>query len=490
MKKRIFAGIAAVALAATCAVGATACDFFGSSGPDNSVNSESKWQEAWRDTSRMSSYTVTAVITGFTDYGNGKSEEYKYGGELRYDYTHQTAYYKTVEEEHYYGYLSGEGYVDYANINGKWVKQSMDYSFDRLNYADYLCDIEITIYDKDSDEWFGGSFRHMYEFATYNSSTKTYTLDCLAEYESSTTIKYDIQFNKGRVYKVVSTVTEEGKSPVITTTEFSNINSTTVTIPDSVTGKGETPGTGTVTPPDKVTTEAEWKQALAATAAATSYKVTGTMEVTTTQGDSSFQSKNEVAGSMISLYDGVSGVLYNYEYRDMTTTITVNGNTTVTPSVYENEVYLEVAGTNVDTYYKTISVIDSGIWKKSTENLNTAQEASDYLAKQGIIGGSMIAGYKASEESEVESLDELFNLFTYDAATGIYTATLTMDTEIIEIENVKIYLKFVDGMLYSLGSEYTSVQSGVVITTKTDYVFTDYNSTTASVPAEVKAAVQ
>lgn len=510
MKKRIFAGIAAVAVAATCAVGATACGM--------EVNSKESWEKAWRNTASANSYILQIFESDYSEF----SKPNNYTVELKYDGVHNTAYYQSSRDENIYDaehdtyynnrinethYFDGSKLIDYVYNHDTWRWSTEEMSSHEEWYAINLIlrytTTPVTVNSDDGEV--SGTFSELYDYADYNKSQKKYTFTSGTVAENM--ITYEIRFEKGYV-SMIDITGADGYTRI----QLFNFNSTTVTIPNSVTGKeekpdrpgeenpgeenpgtgdsGTTPGAGTVTPPNKVTTKEEWVQAFAATFSATSYKVTGTMEVTTSQNSSYFQMQNEITGEVIYLYDGINGVLYNYMHQDITSTTTINGNTTVTPSISETESYLEVIGTNVDVYSKAISVIDSGAWSKRTENFNTAQEAADYLASQGALGSMSEDAYLASETGVAMSLEEMFDLFTYDAATETFSATLTLVAGNIKINNVKITLKFVGGMLYSSESEYTMVQSGILTTSKATNVFSDYNSTTASVPAEVKSAVQ
>lgn len=242
------------------------------------------------------------------------------------------------------------------------------------------------------------------------------------------------------------------------------------------------------TPPYKVTTEEQWQQALEKTFTAENYTVTGERETTSSVSTGISQSQSEITGEVIYLYDGVNGVLYNYERQTTTTTRTVGENTITEPAyTFESEAYFEVWGTDVKKYSKTSL---STLWKESLKNGETERDAFSYLKSQGIAASISLDGYTVEENGEAKSLVYLFNEFTYNSATDTFSATLTMVSGNSVINGVQITLKFANGLLYSMQSEYSTVdsQSGMAITSKISYVFTDYNCTTVTVPEEVKTA--
>ena len=513
MKKRIFACVTAVAVAATCSSLLTACDgIFGGLFGGGKVTSKSAWEKAWSDTASVKSYTMQMSNVEYNEDNLPRN----YDLDLQYDGVHNTAYLSshrsdTTDDDKYASdelyYYDANEMIAYHNSNGGngWTKETMSAAeWSSVNFVFIYTAIEITVNGEKGE--ITAPFKDLYDYAEYDKASDLFMLNDYSSGDVKPTA-YEISFKDG----YISRITVRGVN-VFTRISFYKINSTTVTIPSDVSGKddpgkddpgkddpgkddpgkddpgkddpgkddpGKDPDTDNpVTPPDKVTNEAEWKQAIAASCAAKSYSVNGTMEMTAT----STSYTQDMTGEIVCKYDGVNGVLYNYNLQEFD--ITTNGGSP-NHSTTENIDYYELSSTDVIRYGKSST---SDVYKKTTQSFDTEQEAADSLAIKGLLGSSfMVKTFKASPDDELKSLDELFDQFTYDAQTGIYSATLMMEYSGIKINEVTVKISFKNGMIYSLASSYTMVQYGMVIKTSADYVYSDYNSTTVSIPDEIKS---
>lgn len=234
-----------------------------------------------------------------------------------------------------------------------------------------------------------------------------------------------------------------------------------------------------------VMTEAQWKNAIADSLAATNYTVVATENRKSQFGEI----YDELTGKPISIthehkydyivkYDGVNGVVYYYRvytfleyYRD------------TLQDFHESvdEEYLEFFGSDIIGYYK--SDIDE-VWSKYTRSFSTKDEVEATIMELGIISSLFGANYKVPGTDDAKTIDELFNQFIYDENTNTYSADVVMVFGNSESPEMKLTLDFANGKLYSYEFEYATAEDSPWV----KFVYSDYNSTTVSIPEEVKAA--
>lgn len=463
MKKFLFAFTAAVAVASACLT-FTACGNLA----NDSVTTKEEWIKAWQDTAAADSYTLVQHLkgAGISDHGTNPSP-YDYLVETGYDNVNKVIYCfehgqrvpEFYEDGYYYEYYleaDGNNVNEYSRYSDReaWrssVRSSLYNEIADIASAERIIGVSEDGYISDRS-----TLEELYDYAVYNSKTKTYTL-------SLATDTFQIQFSGGYLYKLIRSYEMEGVEFLQETTVI-DINSTVVTVPEEIKAS-----TGAMT-------EGYWKQALADSRAALSYSMSGFC--TTDTGDWQYR-KYDYA---ILDYDGINGVAYYNQYGHFETR--ENGKTEVFGE-FDNKKYFELSGTSIITYGKA----GDGSWGKSTENYATADKAKDNLPD--IRGSFLNAEYKIPGSDAAKPLDELFDAFIYSQSFGAFTATVIMVTPDNESHEMEFQINFVNGKVYEIYAAYNAVtEDGEQQTIWFGYIFGDYNSTTASVPAEVKKAAE
>ena len=436
MKNRIFAGIAAVAVASTCLLGLTACG--------DEVNSERTWKKAWSNTASLTSYILQIHEVQY----NEMSKEENSSVELMYDGAHKTAHYQLVQHlnaedkeqgsqdrknENYY--VDGNRLIRYTYLEtGEWEREEMT----ALEWAStnmVLNFVEMFISVEGEKGEFTGQFSELYDYATYDASKKEYTLRGSTDNGNLKPTIYKIRFEKGYLSRIDIDGTEG-----FWRIQVFRYNATTVNIPNSVTGTEQKPGTKPEEPGnDSPMTETEWKAAISASLAATSY--------TATAGPNN---KN--------YYDGVNGYvqisygMYGIYY------------------VADEDSIVSYMVTNVqgNTYY--------------THADQTEMYDNDLRLTGGLASFLYVMQVDGSERTGTVS--DLFDLFTYDAETDSYKCDTILKSVISGYEATfdSFEVSFKDGKVGSVASSYDLKIGSSTSRASGSSVISDYNQTVITLP--------
>lgn len=261
-KKRLLAVFAAFAIAATMAIGVTACgNTNGNSGgntqtgqpggeenpngpedkkpeeADNSVTTKEQWIKAWQDSAAATSFTL--VEDGVRYRPAEDSQEpvpYNYHMEMEYDnvnkVVHSLGRIDGQYSEYYYA-IEGDIMYEYSRFSedAEWGcnKGDVAYWFYIKHWLEYIASWPYTVTGAANGA--GGTIAELFDYAEYKSSTKTYTLHLTTNNTELAT--YEIQFCGGYLYKFTVDGDSFGKtlSEEIT---VKGVNCTTLTVPQEV----------------------------------------------------------------------------------------------------------------------------------------------------------------------------------------------------------------------------------------------------------------
>lgn len=246
-KKRLFAIFAAFAVAATMAIGFTACgnkdnndlgDNTQTEQPDDGKGetpyeedagvTKEEWIKAWQDSVAADSYTLDydgwTFMVSTDDVGN------KYYTKLLYDNVNKTIYMQYAdsnEASELYAEVVGSNLLRYINSNGEWLSAagpaaSWENGNKLLSYAS-------TVYIV-ADATVSGTLAELYDYVTYDASSKAYSVDVVM---SKGIITLKVQLSGGYLYKLFIAVEVDGETYEDEIT-FTGYNSTVVTVPEEV----------------------------------------------------------------------------------------------------------------------------------------------------------------------------------------------------------------------------------------------------------------
>lgn len=246
-KKRLLSVFAAFAVAATMAIGFTACGNKdnndlgdnsqleqpddGKDGPSEEEDvcvTKEEWIKAWQDSVAADSYTLNydgwTFMVSTDDVGN------KYYMKLLYDNVNKTIYMQytdSKETSELYAEVVGSNLLRYVNSNDEWLSSagpaaSWENGNQLLSYAstEYIV----------ADTTVSGTLAELYDYVTYDANSKTYSLD-VAMSKGIVTLK--VQLSGGYLYKFFIAVEVDGQMYEDKIT-FTGYNSTVVTVPEEV----------------------------------------------------------------------------------------------------------------------------------------------------------------------------------------------------------------------------------------------------------------
>lgn len=290
-KKRLLAVFAAFALAATMAIGFTACeDKEENVEPDNSITdntenennenigegsvlTETEWKKAIADSLAATSYTIMSTENMIRKFG--KTDTYDENGEL----IPMSKYVIEREINGKYDGVNGVAYFYQFYINLGYSDGSLVDSYERIN-ENYLeiFDLQVIFYDSKSDgAWsktatsfsthdeieeglmevgiisslFGASYKipgtndaktidKLFNQFTYDKNTNAYSANLIVVAKNgaeSREMTFTLKFANGKLYSYEMGYAEEEGDTTVTdciTYVFSDYNSVTVNIPQEV----------------------------------------------------------------------------------------------------------------------------------------------------------------------------------------------------------------------------------------------------------------
>lgn len=151
------------------------------------------------------------------------------------------------------------------------------------------------------------------------------------------------------------------------------------------------------------------------------------------------------------------------------------------------EGYVGVLGRNYITYEYT----DDGVWSINVDEYDSTDEAKQALeVSKGItlfVGIYLLEKYKgiSGDQEVIGTLAELYNMFSYNSKTHIYTATLKPEYRDYE---VSFEISFRDGKLYKIVSEYSTSENNENVFTHIETTTLTYDGVTVNIPAEARGA--